>query len=79
MAYLTPSLKGAHSPQFSLHVYCGQTAGWMKMPLGTEVDLGPGYIVLDGDLAPSPKRGTAAISSFRPMSIVDTIAHLGYC
>jgi len=27
---------------------CGQTAGWMKTPLGTEVDLGPGHIVLDG-------------------------------
>jgi len=25
--------------------------GWMKMPLGTEVDLGPGHIVLDGDAA----------------------------
>ena len=22
--------------------------GWMKTPLGTEVDLGPGHIVLDG-------------------------------
>jgi len=34
--------------QFLAHVYCGQTAGWMKAPLGTEVDLGPGHIVLDG-------------------------------
>jgi len=24
----------------------------MKTPLGTDVDLGPGHIVLDGDLAP---------------------------
>jgi len=23
--------------------------GWMKMPLGKEVGLGPGHIVLDGD------------------------------
>jgi len=38
-------------------MYCGQTAGWIKMPLGTEVGLGPGRIVLDGDPAP-PKRGT---------------------
>jgi len=30
------------------HVYCGQIAGWMKTPLGTEVDLGPGHIVPDG-------------------------------
>jgi len=45
-------------PQFSTHVYCGQTAGqtagWIKMPLRTEVGLGPGDIVLDGDPAPAP-------------------------
>jgi len=29
-------LKG-HSPQFSANVRCGETAGWTKMPLGTEV------------------------------------------
>jgi len=38
-------------------VYCGQTVGWIKMPLGREVDLGPGNIVLDGDPARSPKKG----------------------
>jgi len=37
-------------------VYCGQTVGWIKMPLGTEVGLIPDHTVLDGDLAP-PKRG----------------------
>jgi len=44
-------------------VYCGQTVGWIKMPLGTEVGLGPGDTVLDGDLALDTERGTAA---FRP-------------
>jgi len=44
-----------HNTHFSAHVYCGQTAEWIKMPLGREVDLGPGDIVLDGDPAPSPK------------------------
>jgi len=29
----------------------------MKAPLGTEVDLGPGHIVLDGDPAPPPLKG----------------------
>ena len=29
------------------------------MPLGTEVGLGRGHFVLDGDQPPSPKRGTA--------------------
>ena len=37
-----------NSPQFSVHVYCGQTAGWIKMPFGTEVGLGPDDSVLDG-------------------------------
>jgi len=27
------------------------------VPLGTEVGLGPGYIVLDGDRAPRPRKG----------------------
>jgi len=45
------------NPQFSAHVYCGQTAGWIKMTLGVEVGLGPGHIVLDGDPALPPKRG----------------------
>jgi len=44
--------KGGRAPQFSAHVYCGQTAGWIKMQLGTEVRLGPGDIVLDGVPAP---------------------------
>jgi len=54
--------------EFLAHVYCGQTAGWMKTPLGTEVDLGPSHIVLDG-IPALRERGTAA-PSFRPMSIV---------
>jgi len=46
-------------PQFSVHVYCGQTAGWVKTPVGTEVDLGPRHIVLDRVPA-LRERGTAA-------------------
>jgi len=34
--------------------------------------------VLGGDPAPSAKR-TQQPPSFRPMSIVDTVAHLSYC
>jgi len=52
-----PRKKGTAPTQFSAHVYCGQTAGWIKMPLGTEVDLGPGHIVLDGDPAPPHPKG----------------------
>ena len=51
---------GARPTKFSAHVYCGQTAGRMKMSLGTEVGLGPGNIVLDGGPAP-PQWGTPPI------------------
>jgi len=55
-------------PTLLARVYCGQTAGWIKMPLGMEVGLGPGHIVLDGDPAPLTK-GTQP-ANFQPMSIV---------
>ena len=45
-----------HSPQFSAHVYCGQTAEWINIALGTEVGLGPSHIVLDGDPTSLPKK-----------------------
>jgi len=44
------------APQFSAHVCCGQMAGWIKMPLGMEVGLSLGDIVLDGDPAPPRKK-----------------------
>jgi len=51
--------KGAEPPpQFSAHVYCGQTAGWIKMAHGMEMSLDPGHIVLDGDPVSLPKKGT---------------------
>jgi len=54
-----PPEKGTPTPtQFMAHVYCGQTAGWIKVPLRTEVNLGPGDVELDGVAAP-PKSGTA--------------------
>ena len=53
-------------PQFSAHVYCGQTTGWIKMPLGTEVGLGPDDIVLDGDPAPPPQKGGGVPQIFDP-------------
>ena len=49
--------KGDRAPaQFSAHLYCGQTAGCIKVPLGMEVGLSPGDFVLDGDPAHYPKR-----------------------
>ena len=61
------SLQKGHTPQFSSHVCCGQTAGWIKMLFGTEVGLGPGNIVLDGDPATPAKNVGAATPTFRPM------------
>jgi len=40
-----PPQKKETQPHFSTHVYCGKTAGWIDMPLGTEVGFGPGDIV----------------------------------
>jgi len=50
----------------------------MKMPLGTEVDLCLGHIVLDWVPA-LRERGTAAHPLFSAMSIMATVAHLSYC
>ena len=63
----TPPTKGA-KPQFSSHVYCGQTARWIKMALGTQVGLGSAQrrSVIWGTTSPSLK----GAPSFRPMSIV---------
>jgi len=58
----SPPQKGGGDPppQFSAHVYRGQTAGWIKMPLDIEVGLGPGDIVLDGEPAPLRQNGGRA-------------------
>jgi len=53
------------APQFSAHVCCGQTAGWIKTQLGTKVGLGQGHIVLDGAQL-SPKKGDRVPPIFGP-------------
>jgi len=64
----TPPERGTAAPaHFLVHVYCGQMAGWIRIPLGTEVDLGPGDTVLDGDPAPLMERGTADPPLFGPL------------
>jgi len=74
--------KRAHSPHPILaHVYCGQMVGWMKMPHGTEVDLGPGHIILDG--VPAPAKGAQQPPLFGPYllwprSPISAIAELLY-
>ena len=54
-------------PYFSAHVYYGQMAGWISIPHGMEVGLGPGDM-LDGNPAPRMQRGTVA-PHFRPASL----------
>jgi len=59
----TPTKGHTHPTQFLAHVYFGQTAGWMKTPLGTEVEVGSCHIVLD--VVPDVReRGTAATPLF---------------
>jgi len=55
----SPLPKG-QSPQFSAHICRGKIAAWIKMPLGMEAGFGSGDFLLDGDPAPSPKRGRRA-------------------
>jgi len=49
-------------------LYCGRVVGWNSTKLRTQIDLGPGHIVLDGDPAPPPPKGH--IPNFRPISVV---------
>jgi len=60
------------APHFSAHVYCGQTAGWIKNQDATwyeGIGLGSGHIVLHGDPA-SLHKGNSLSPNFRPISIV---------
>jgi len=56
-----PPKKGLSPPpqkkKVSAHDRCGQTAGWIKMPLDMEVGLGPADFVLDVDPAPFQQKG----------------------
>ena len=76
----SPSPKGAQPlPQFLAHVCCGQTAGCIKMPLGTEVDLGPCHIVLDGTQLPPQKEAQRLHHFLAHVYCGQTVAHLGNC
>jgi len=59
-------------------VYCGQTAGWIKMPLGVEVGLGLGHTVLDRDSAP-PQKGEQQPPLFGPCLLWPNGRHLSNC
>jgi len=66
-----PTQKGRSPTQFSAHVYCGQTAAWIKMPLGTEVGLG----LRDSMSTKLPqKKGTPTPTQFWPVRFKDMIS-----
>ena len=56
-----PHRDTATPPPILAHICCGKMARLIKMPLGMEVGLNPGDIVLDGDSAPLPKRGQSPL------------------
>ena len=78
----SPCKKRGHSPppHFSAHVCCVQMVGWIKMPLGANVGLGPGHIVLHGHPAEphSHKRGHSP-PFLAHVCFGQTVAHLSYC
>jgi len=61
----SPSPKRGEAHKFSAHVYCGQTAGWIKMVLGMDVGLSPGDFRW-GPSPPRPKGGGAPSPIFGP-------------
>jgi len=63
----TPSPKNGHSPHVLAYIYCGQTAGWMKMPRGKKVASAPGNIVFDADPTPPPRD---RVPNFWSLSVV---------
>ena len=77
---LPPPEKRGQSLQFLAHARCGQTAGWIKVPLSTKVGLGPGNILLDADkLHPTrhtPPRITEACFSVLSRTVTAILSNL---
>jgi len=59
-------------------MYCGQTVRSIRMPLGTEVGLGPGHIVLGGEPAPHGK-GYSIPHFSAHVYCGQTVDHLSSC
>jgi len=77
---LAPPKKGTGAlPHFATHVYCDQTAGWIKMPLGRQVGLVPGHIVLDGDPAIPHGKADSRPPLLAHVYCGQTVAHRSNC
>ena len=83
-----PHGKGTAAPTFAVYgqtartmsiVAIGQAAGWIRIPLGTQVGLGPCDIVLDGDPAsPVHEEGHSNPSHFSAhFALSDCYSYLG--
>ena len=59
-----------------MFMHCGQKVGRIKMTFGMQVGLGPGHIVLDGDPAAPPQRGTALQSSNWTSDLFSTYSYI---
>jgi len=64
--HLPQKKRGTVAPQFSVHVYFGQTAAWVKMKVGMQVGLGRGHCVRWGPAFPKG----AKPPNFQVMSVV---------
>jgi len=60
-------------------VYCVQTIGWIKMPLGTEVGLGPCDIVFDGTQPSVPLKGHLSPHFLAHVYCGQMVTHLSNC
>ena len=60
---------------------CQKTSvvGWIGMPLGTDVGVSQGHIVLDGDPAPLSQKGHRSPHFSVHVYCGPTVAHLSYC
>jgi len=65
-------------PHFSASVYYGQMTGWIKIPPGMEVGLGPGGIMLDGDPAPPSRKGAQQPPHFWPTALACVLTGLHF-
>ena len=74
-----PSLKTGSASHFSAHVYCAQTAGWINMPLGTKVDLGPCQLPHCVTLDPAQPQKDHIPQFSADVYCGQTVAHLSYC
>ena len=72
-----PAPKRCTVPSFWPICVCGQTAEWMKMPLGTEVDLSPSHCVTREPSSSPGKGPSSSLFSVRVL-ILAMVAHLGY-